>query len=254
VAGARVSPDLEVTEVGDDGPLVVLVHGALGSGRSFDRVAAHLVPGCRVVHYDRRGYGTNANADGVPVGVDRHIDDVLEIVDGRQALVVGHSFGGVTAIGAAVRAPELVRSVAVWETSLAWIPEWDDTVMRGILGGADPPDAALRMMLGERYVGMDDAERERRLVDARAFVAEERSVRTGTPPYDVAALRVPLVYGRSDVRVMPVVTAFLARTVADLELVTVPGAGHHAHRAAPDAFADIVRRALGRSALEDPVS
>ena len=36
----RVSP--EGTEVGTGGPLVVFVHGVLGHGRSFDRVAALL--------------------------------------------------------------------------------------------------------------------------------------------------------------------------------------------------------------------
>ena len=61
---AHLSPprphvDLEVTEVGDGDRLVVFVHGVLGRGRSFDRVADLLASECRMRWYDRRGYGTS---------------------------------------------------------------------------------------------------------------------------------------------------------------------------------------------------
>ena len=44
--------DLVVTELGSGEALVVFVHGVLGSGRSFDRVAGVLVPDCRMLLYD----------------------------------------------------------------------------------------------------------------------------------------------------------------------------------------------------------
>jgi len=203
----------------------------------------------RILYYDRRGYGENAPAaiDG-PVGVETHIDDLIEVLDGRHALVIGHSFGGVTALGAAVRAPELVDAIATYETSLAWSPGWDDTVMRGILAGPDPADAGLRLMLGERYDRMDDDERARRLIDAAAFAAEERSIRDRPPLYDVGDLEAPLTYGRSDPSVMPSVAAFLEATVPSLEIIELPGAGHHAHRSDPVGFSTLVRRSAERAA------
>ena len=45
-----------VTEVGTGEPLVVFVHGVLGHGRSFDRVASVLEGECTMRWYDRRGY------------------------------------------------------------------------------------------------------------------------------------------------------------------------------------------------------
>jgi pimeloyl-ACP methyl ester carboxylesterase len=236
--------DLEVTEVGTGDALVVFVHGVLGSGRSFDRVADVLASECRMLWYDRRGYRGSADVAGAPVTVDEHIADLLAVLDGRRAVVVGHSFGGVTAMGAAARAPQAVAAVVLYETSVAWVPGWDDGVMREVLRSDDPEAAGLRVMLGERYDTMSDEERARRRVDASAFIAEEASVRTGTPPFAVADIRAPVVYGRSDPQVMPLVVDYLAGRLPSIEVVTLPGAGHHAHRTAPEAFAGLVRRGL----------
>ena len=107
-------------------------------------------------------------------------------------------------------------------------------------------------MLGDRYDAMSDDERARRRVDASAFIAEEASVRTGTPPFAVADIEAPLVYGRSDARVMPDVIDSLRSQLPRMEVVTLPGAGHHAHRTAPEAFAGLVRRGL-EHARERPV-
>lgn len=236
--------DLEVTEAGSGDALVVFVHGVLGRGRSFDRVADVLASECRMLWYDRRGYGGSAGAADAPVAIDGHITDLLSVLDGRRAVVVGHSFGGVTAMGAAARAPQSVLAVVLYETSVAWVPGWDDGVMRQVLGDEDPEGAGLRVMLGDRYDTMSDDERARRRVDASAFIAEEASVRTGTPPFAVADIQAPLVYGRSDARVMPDVVDYLRRQLPRMEVVTLPGAGHHAHRTAPEAFAGLVRQGL----------
>ena len=238
---------LHVTESGSGEALVVFVHGVLDRGGSFRRAATALAAECRSVCYDRRGYGASSSATG-PVGVDVHVADLVAVLDGRKAVVVGHSFGGVPAMGAAVAAPDLVRALVVYETAMAWAPGWDDTIMQAVFAEGDPEDAALRLMLGDRYDTMTDDERARRRRDASAFLAEEASVRTGTPPYDLAAIGAPVVYGRSDASVMPEVVEHLRRHVPGLEVVTLPGAGHQAHRGAPEAFAALVRRGLGLAA------
>jgi pimeloyl-ACP methyl ester carboxylesterase len=43
---------------------------------------------------------------------------------------------------------------------------------------------------------------------------------------------------------MPGVVGFLTAEIPRFEVVTIPDAGHHAHRRAPGAFADLVRRGL----------
>ncbi|MCW2522537.1 MAG: alpha/beta hydrolase [Frankiales bacterium] len=236
--------DLSVTASGTGEPLVLLVHGVLDNGRSFDRVAELLDSECRLLRYDRRGYGTSADALGVPADADDHVEDLLSVLDGRRAVVVGHSFGGVIAAGAAVRAPELVSALVLYESVMAWVPGWDDRPLRQVLWGEDPEDAGLRLMFGERYHAMTAEQRQRRRAQATSFVVEERSVRGPVPPYEIADLQVPLVYGYSDTFPIAVMQQHLNEVIADVELVAVPGGGHNAHRDAPEAFADLVRLGL----------
>jgi pimeloyl-ACP methyl ester carboxylesterase len=237
--------DLIVTESGAGEALVVLVHGVLDRGRSFSRVAELLSADCRLLWYDRRGYGTSIDAPGVPASIDTHIADLLTVLDGRRAVVVGHSFGGVVAAGAAARAPEAVEAVVLYESVLGWAPEWDDRMLRQLLWGPQPEEAGLRLMLGERYDTLTAKARARLLPQARAFIAEERSCRAAMPPYDVAGIAVPLVYGFSDGFPVDGMRQYLSAEVPEAEFVTIT-ADHNAHRTAPDAFAGLIRRGLQR--------
>ncbi|MET0627010.1 MAG: alpha/beta hydrolase [Acidimicrobiia bacterium] len=239
-----VRTELAVVEQGEGDPLVVFVHGVLDRGRSFRRVARALDGECRAVWYDRRGYGAAVDARGTPAGVAEHADDLLAVLDGRRAIVVGHSFGGVTALGAALRAPDLVDALVLYETGMAWLPTWDDRFLRELLWGEDPAREGARLMYGERYERMSNDERFALERQARAFVAEERSVRRGEPPFDVARLRVPLVYGCGDRYPFPAVPDYLRSVLPGAEIVVVPGADHNAHRNHPDAFAGLVRRGI----------
>jgi pimeloyl-ACP methyl ester carboxylesterase len=237
--------DLAVTETGTGEPLVVFVHGVLDRGRSFSRVAALLAPDCRALWYDRRGYGDSADAPGVPADIDTHIEDLVTVLDGCRAVVVGHSFGGVVAAGAAVRAPEAVEALVLYESAMGWAPEWDDSTLRQLLWGDKPEEAGLRLMLGERYDTLSLEAKARFLPQARAFIEEERSTRAAVPPYDVAGLPVPVVYGFSDGFPVAAMRGYLSAGVPDVEFVTITG-GHNAHRAAPEAFAGLVRAGLQR--------
>jgi pimeloyl-ACP methyl ester carboxylesterase len=237
---------LDVTEVGEGEQRVVFVHGVLDRGRSFNRVAGKLDGACQMEWYDRRGYGRSRELPGAPATIDRHVDDLIAVLEGRPAVLVGHSFGGVAALGAAVRSPELVDAVVVYETSIAWAPGWNADGMAAIYAAADPEDSALELMLGAAYDRMDDDERAWRRIEARSFLEEEQSVRDRVP-YDVARVTAPVVYGHGDDIVMPKVIDFLDANIDRFEIERIPGASHHAHRTHPDDFARLVRTALANS-------
>ncbi|QGG94032.1 alpha/beta fold hydrolase [Actinomarinicola tropica] len=82
-----------------DGPLVVLVHCWTGAKELWAPTARRLVHlGHRVVLYDQRGHGSSTWGDGVS-DVDRLGDDlatVLAHVDALDAVVAGHSMGGMS--------------------------------------------------------------------------------------------------------------------------------------------------------------
>jgi pimeloyl-ACP methyl ester carboxylesterase len=135
----------------------------------------------------------------------------------------------------------------LYESVMAWVPGWDDSRLQELLWSEDPEDAGLRLMFGDRYHAMDDAQRQRRRVQATSFVVEERSVRGAVPPYDIGELQMPLVYGFSDTFPATIMKEYLEEVVDQVDLVTIAGGGHNAHRDAPEAFADLVRLGLKRA-------
>jgi pimeloyl-ACP methyl ester carboxylesterase len=78
------------------GPPVVLIHGYPLSGRAWDKQIPVLLDlGCRVITYDRRGFGKSSQ----PVtGYDYEtfaadLNALMEKLDLREAVIVGHSMG-----------------------------------------------------------------------------------------------------------------------------------------------------------------
>jgi non-heme chloroperoxidase len=75
---------------------VVLIHGYPLSGRAWDRqVPVLLADGCRVITYDRRGFGKSSQP-ATGYDYDTFADDLrtlLETLDLREVTLVGHSMG-----------------------------------------------------------------------------------------------------------------------------------------------------------------
>jgi len=78
------------------GPPVIMIHGYPLSGRAWDKqLPALLGTGCRVITYDRRGFGKSSQPTS---GYDydtfaADLNAVIEALDLRGAMLVGHSMG-----------------------------------------------------------------------------------------------------------------------------------------------------------------
>jgi pimeloyl-ACP methyl ester carboxylesterase len=107
-------------EVSGDGPPLVLVHGAGSARWSFDLVRPHLEGGFTVIAIDRRGRGDSADGEGY--AVEREFGDVAAVVRdaGDGALLVGHSYGGLIAAGAAPLLNEL-PGLALYEPPMGGV-------------------------------------------------------------------------------------------------------------------------------------
>lgn len=91
-------------------PAIVFIHGMPGLGHDFDGIGERL-PGNRTIAIDRPGYGWSK---GGPLDFDGQLDAItegLESIGITRAVVCGHSFGGVVALGLAERRPELVEKL-----------------------------------------------------------------------------------------------------------------------------------------------
>ena len=104
-----------VAELGD-GPLVLLLHGFPQFWWTWrHQLVALAAAGYRAVAPDLRGYGAS---DKPPRGYDAftQVDDVTALVRAlgeRQAVLVGHDWGGLLGWTAAARRPGAVRGLAV---------------------------------------------------------------------------------------------------------------------------------------------
>ena len=102
--------ELYVEECGAGRP-ILLLHGHGASMRTFSLMVAPLAAGgCRVIAMDQRGFGRSSPVPAM-FGFPGLVDDaatVLEGLDLRNAIVVGHSMGGGVALGLAIDRPETV--------------------------------------------------------------------------------------------------------------------------------------------------
>jgi non-heme chloroperoxidase len=89
------SIDLHYEDHGS-GPAVVLIHGYPLSGRAWDKqVPVLLEAGCRVITYDRRGFGKSSQpASGYDYDTfAADLNTLMDRLDLREATLVGHSMG-----------------------------------------------------------------------------------------------------------------------------------------------------------------
>jgi pimeloyl-ACP methyl ester carboxylesterase len=93
------------------GPPLVLVHGTSASGRRWARVLPQLQQRFTVFAVDRRGRGESG--DAAAYDVEREVDDVAAVVEciGESVDLLGHSFGAICSLEAALRTKHLRRLV-----------------------------------------------------------------------------------------------------------------------------------------------
>jgi pimeloyl-ACP methyl ester carboxylesterase len=107
VLTARDGIDLAVRDHGGDGPPIVLLHGAGTHLLSLERLAARLRERQHVVTMDQRWSGQSGASD--PYRWDDLVDDVecvIDELDLEDAVVAGHSWGGMIAAHYGARHPE----------------------------------------------------------------------------------------------------------------------------------------------------
>jgi pimeloyl-ACP methyl ester carboxylesterase len=191
-----------------DGPPLVLVHGTTADHARWATILGLLEPHATVHAIDRRGRG--ASTDGPTYTIEREYEDVAAVVDhvarvsGEKVDVMGHSYGGVVAYGAA-GLTDNVRSLVLYEgwpapdPSGMHAPAWVQDRMEQLLATGEP-EAALELFMRE-VAGIREEEFAvyrtlpawpRRVAAAHTILREE----TGVPAFDpgsAAALDLPVL-------------------------------------------------------------
>jgi pimeloyl-ACP methyl ester carboxylesterase len=240
------------SEVSGEGPPLVLVHGAGSARWSFDAVRPHLESRFTVIAIDRRGRGDSSDGDGY--ALEREFEDVAAVVRdaGEGALLMGHSYGGLVAAGAArlFDPPRLALYEPVMDGALSTaetIDRWDLLIAEG------DRDSVLREFFRD-IAGYDDEAIEE-LTRSPIWEARRRVVPTlprelraalerRFDAADMARLTMPvllLVGTESPAWAVRSVAAH-GEAIPGSETRSLAGQGHSANMTAPDLLAAELER------------
>jgi len=247
------------------GAPLVLLHGGLSDGRSWNPQLASLAREYDVVAWDAPGCGGSADP-AADLRLADYADAVAAVV---RALgigpvhLAGHSFGAGLAIDVYGRHRQLVRSLVLSGAYAGWrgsLPpaevearlnramaeldrppaEWADSYLAGFFGHSvslETLEAVRTMMLDVRRAGTVSM--------LTAFAGAD--LRAVLPTIAVPTL---LIYGEQDVRAPREVAQALHAAIPGSRLMLVPGAGHDVNLEASQEYDAAVRAFLRM--VDDP--
>jgi len=238
---------LAVAERRVENPLatVICVHGGLDRGGSFARLARRLEL-FDLIAYDRRGYQGSRGLG--PLGLDYDVEDLLALarreVGHSPVIYFGHSFGGVVALGAALREPSLAQQVIVYEAPLPWVRHRESS--RTILSDDPQYEAEVffrRMVSNRAWERLSDLEQQSRRLDGPALYSDLALLRNGATPFDLSQLEVPTIYAHGDAYHLEYYRALcqdLREMNPLIDARELQHVGHGAHLSHPDLLASLV--------------
>jgi pimeloyl-ACP methyl ester carboxylesterase len=263
--------ELTYAEQGRGTP-VVFVHGSAGDWRIWEEQRPVVSGRYRFVAYSRRYHAPNAWAgDGKDYSLPVHVDDLVAFLravgHGEPVHLVGSSYGAQVALVAALREPELVRTLAVGEPGLANLVA-DSTEGKAATGefarafvpvreaAKSGDDLRAAELLVDAAVGQPGAAQQLPALQRAVLTANAKTVglqlgssaRVTAGCAELQRLNVPvLVFGgdRSP-RFMAMTNEALSRCLPSAEQVTVPNASHLVHSMNPKAYNDALLSFLGR--------
>lgn len=246
----------------DEGPPLVLIHGTSGDHTTFRVVGPLLARTWTVIAIDRRGRG--ASGDTLPYTIEREFEDVALVAESLAAAhggpidVVGHSYGGRAALGAALLTTSIRRVVsyegAPTPPGASYHPAAIEDRLREQLAAGDRDGALATFMTG--IVGLSEADlaayRANPVWPVRAAATDtilrELEAETGgvASIERLGAVRQPVlqVLGGTSLPVFRTATLALDARLTDGRVVVIDGAAHAAHHTHPDAFVDALRTFL----------
>ncbi|QUQ66528.1 alpha/beta fold hydrolase [Kutzneria sp. CA-103260] len=201
-------------------PAMVLLHGVTGDGGTWAGFAPRFADRWHVIAPDQRGHGRSRHAEAY--SFDLFADDLhglLDAYDIEQAVLVGHSMGGVVAYRFAEQYPDRVAAMVLEEA---------------------PPPVPLGRELGPRPAGELDYDWA-----LRAPILAELNDPGPDWPARLATIAVPtlVIAGGGQSHLPQADIAAMAGFLPTARLVRIE-AGHLVHETRPDEFAAVVEEFL----------
>ena len=256
-------------------PAMILLHGFGASTFSWREVMAPLAELGTVVAYDRPSSGLTARplpgdwTGNSPYGPEAQVEQLIGLMDQvniREAILIGHSAGGTVAVNAALRHPDRVAALVLVDPALytsGGAPAW----IRPLLGTPQlrrigPLITRSIQSRGEQLLDLAWHDPSKITAEARGgyrlplqaenwdrglweLAAAGRDLNLAAQLKDV---RQPvLVITGDDDRIVPTAKSIrLADELPDAELVVIPACGHVPHEECPAPFLAAVTQFISR--------
>jgi pimeloyl-ACP methyl ester carboxylesterase len=237
------------------GPVLVLVHGTAADHTRWTPVAPALAEHFTVVAIDRRGRG--ASSDGDTYSIEAEFADVVAVIESVHGPVnvLGHSYGAVCCLEAALRTSN-IRRLVLYEPPLPIELKIDRSGsperLEALLYEGDHEGVLttylreiVRMSAAELDVLRGDPSWRARVSAAPTIPRELRSIETFAPDFrHYAALTVPmrLLSGGDSPPPLTEPIRRLKASVSGARLTVMAGQQHIAMNTAPELFVEHVMR------------
>ena len=234
------------------GPPVVMVHGSLGVAEVWLAVANLLAGSFTCYLIDRRGRGRSGDAPDY--SIEREYQDVASVLAaaGVKPHLIGHSYGAVCALGAALETP--VDNLILYEPPVGVVFGREVEDYRQAIAAGDP-EKALEIGI-TKIVGVPQSQFEAMRTNpmfpmfkalAPGWVREMQEIeKLGTHLDRYRAIEAPvlMLLGTDTSDSLKNSTAALSRVLKNARVSELPGEGHMALRTAPALVAQRVREFL----------
>ena len=243
------------------GPAVVFVHGSVSTHTDWMPVARLLANSYTCFAMDRRGRAKSGEGVG-PYSIEREYEDiaavlaVAKIETGSDAALVGHSYGAICALGAAMRHP--VPRLVIYEPPLPAggliagesLPPYAQAVAEGDLDTAlELGLTAFPHMPPADILALRDSRAWPRLrVLAKSWIRELEALDAQSADLthygEISCPTLLLVGSLSPEHPMLDAARALSTALPGMRVEWLPGQGHGAMRAAPEMVARLIRNFL----------
>jgi pimeloyl-ACP methyl ester carboxylesterase len=258
---------LHYLDYGTEGrPPMLCLHGGAVNAHWFDFVAGAFTSDYHVRALDQRGHGDSARADPPQYGYDNYASDVNQVIeklDLRDLVLVGHSMGGMVSIVHAATYPGRVKALVVIDSTLRATA--DRVASLHAIGNREGSNYATNEEFIERFRVRPEgtqaapgiirylAERGgRQGVDGRWRHKFDRNVYSrreliDIPPlWDRVKIPVLLVKGGLSNRITPDIYEDIKARAPQVEMAEVPMSEHHVTLDNPTDFTRVVKAFLAR--------